>query len=92
MLRSRGFARQDPKTHAYYAGPALLGLAQSLLEEGALCRAAQLELETLATRSRETVVLAVLRGSEAHVLSLIHICPFSDSQHRSRSLSGRLPG
>ena len=68
MLRSRGFARQDPKTHAYYAGPALLGLAQSLLEEGALCRAAQLELETLATRSRETVVLAVLRGSEAHVI------------------------
>jgi DNA-binding IclR family transcriptional regulator len=68
MLRSLGFARQDPKTHAYYAGPALLDLAQSLREEGALCRAAQKELETLAIRTRETVVLSVLRGSEAHVI------------------------
>jgi IclR family acetate operon transcriptional repressor len=71
MLRSLGFARQDPKTHVYYAGPALLDLAQSLLEEGALCRAAQQELETLAARTRETVVLAVLRGSEAHFIASV---------------------
>jgi IclR family acetate operon transcriptional repressor len=71
MLRSHGFARQDPETHVYYAGPALLHLAQSLLEEGALCRAAQQELENLAAGTRETVVLAVLRGSEAHFIASV---------------------
>jgi len=70
MLCGLSFVRQDPKTRAYYAGGTLLDLAQSLLEEGALVRAADEELQLLAKRTRETAVLAVLRGSESHIIAL----------------------
>jgi IclR family acetate operon transcriptional repressor len=69
MMTAMGFVRQDPQTHAYFAGGALLDLAQLLLEEGALRRAAAGEMAQLARRTRETVVLCVLRGGEAHFIA-----------------------
>lgn len=65
-LIAHGYVRQNMVTRFYLAGPALLDLAQELVEPGDLARVARPELRDLVARTRETAAICVLHGTEAH--------------------------
>lgn len=77
MLEYHGFARQDVRTKAYTAGPALIRLGQSAVERLDLRGLARPVLERLSREVGETVHLVKLEG--AAVL-------FLDSVESSRGL------
>ena len=63
MLAYRGFVRQNPATRTYEAGPALDGIALSLLRRMDVRERARPALEKLSADLQETVHLGRLEGS-----------------------------
>jgi DNA-binding IclR family transcriptional regulator len=71
MLEHHGFARQDPGTRAYLAGPALVRVGLSAVRDLELRKVAHPYLEALRDEIGETVQAAVLRGPEVVVVDAV---------------------
>jgi DNA-binding IclR family transcriptional regulator len=71
MLQYRGFIRQDSRTKAYGPGPALTGVAFSVLGRMDIPRSARPILEELSESLGETIHLAVLEGATVRFLDAI---------------------
>lgn len=71
MLLYRGFVRQDPATRAYRPGPALTGVAFSILQRLDFRAALHPYLERLNAELRETVHLGMLDGATVRFVDAI---------------------
>src|SRR5215475_2123089 len=71
MLAYHGFARQEPGSRAYVAGPALVEIGLAAVRELDIRRHARPVLEGLAASLGETVHLAVLEGSNVRYLDAV---------------------
>ena len=71
MLTYRGFVRQDPESRAYIPGPALSGVAFSILSRLDVRARARPILAKLLSQFDETVHFARLDGSSAHFLEAL---------------------
>ena len=71
MLAYHGFARQEPGSRAYVAGPALVEIGLAAVRELDIRRHARPVLEALAALLGETVHLAVLEGSNVRYLDAV---------------------
>jgi DNA-binding IclR family transcriptional regulator len=71
MLQYRGFIRQDPRTKAYGPGPALTGVAFSVLGRMDIRRTARPVLEDLSSSLGESIHLGVLEGATVRFLDAI---------------------
>src|SRR5438105_12881279 len=63
-LQEHGLVEQNPATEKYRLGYGLVRLASSVVGEIDLARASRPVLEELATRTSETVNLAILQGDQ----------------------------
>lgn len=84
-LADAGFVRLNPQTGRYRLGFSVLELAGLLLHDLDVRAAARPDMQALASRSRETVNLAILDGHEAVVVEQA----LSDSVFRYASRVGR---
>ena len=71
MLQYRGFVRQDPLTKAYGPGPALTGVAFSVIARMNITQASRPYLQELNDSLNETIHLGVLEGSNVRFLDSI---------------------
>jgi len=71
MLEYHGFARQDPDSKAYLAGPVLVNIGLQTVRGIDIRTVARPLLETLAQTVSETVNLAVLQGDEILILDSV---------------------
>ena len=71
MLQHHGFARQDPVSRAYVAGPALLDAGLAALRDRDIRTPARPFLETLSRETGETVHLIALQGREVLFLDCV---------------------
>lgn len=71
MLQYRGFIRQDSRTKAYGPGPALTGVAFSILGRMDIPRLARPILQDLSENLGETIHLGVLEGATVRFLDAI---------------------
>jgi DNA-binding IclR family transcriptional regulator len=71
MLEHHGFARQDPATRAYLAGPALVRVGLSAVRDLELRNVAHPYLEALRDETGETTEAAVLRGPEVVLIDAV---------------------
>jgi DNA-binding IclR family transcriptional regulator len=71
MLEHRGFARQDPATRAYLAGPALVRIGLSAVRDLELRNIAHPFLQALRDETGETTQAAVLRGPEVVLVDAV---------------------
>jgi DNA-binding IclR family transcriptional regulator len=71
MLQYRGFVRQDPTTKAYGPGPALTGVAFSVIGRMDLNRTARPFLQELNDAFDETAHLGALEGSHVRFLDAV---------------------
>ena len=71
MLQHHGFARRDPVSHAYIAGPALLDVGLAALRDRDIRPQARPFLETLSRETGETVHLIALQGREVLFLDCV---------------------
>jgi DNA-binding IclR family transcriptional regulator len=71
MLQHHGFARQDPFSRAYVAGPALLEFGLASLRDRDIRTQARPFLETLSRETGETVHLVALQGREVLFLDCV---------------------
>jgi IclR family acetate operon transcriptional repressor len=71
MLAYHGFVRQDPRTRAYVAGPALIDVGLAVVQALDLRAQARPALEQIATEFDETAHLAVLEGNQVRYLDAV---------------------
>jgi len=71
MLQYRGFVQQDRATKAYLPGPALTGVAFSILQRFDFRAALHPVLEDLNLELRETIHLGMLNGSTVHFVDAV---------------------
>ena len=71
MLQYRGFIRQDLSSKAYGPGPALTGVAFSVLGRMDIHRVARPVLNQLSTQLGETIHLGVLEGAAVRFLDAV---------------------
>lgn len=71
MLQYRGFVRQDTRTKAYVPGPALTGVAFSILQRFDVRAPLRPYLEELNRETTETVHLGILDGTSVRFIDAI---------------------
>ncbi len=71
MLQYRGFVRQDSRTKAYVPGPALTGVAFSILQRFDVREPLRPFLEELNRETAETVHLGILDGTSVRFIDAI---------------------
>lgn len=71
MLQYRGFVRQDPVSKAYGPGPALTGVAFSVISRMDINGIARPVMQTLNDRLNESVHLGALEGSHVRFIEAI---------------------
>lgn len=84
MLQHFGFVRQDAKTRAYHAGPALVEIGMAVIAEIDIRTAVRPHLEALVAEVGETVHVCALRGRDSVFLG----CVESPKAVRSGDRSG----
>ena len=71
MLQHFGFVRQDARTRAYHAGPALVELGMAVIAEIDIRTAVRPHLEALVAEVGETVHVCALRGRDSVFLGCV---------------------
>jgi DNA-binding IclR family transcriptional regulator len=71
MLAYHGFVRQEPRSRAYLAGPALVEIGLAAVRELDIRQHARPVMESLAASLGETVHLAVLEGGNVRYLDAV---------------------